>query len=690
MPLDASSPSVAVAGCDQTEDLLVSRLVEVLRQECHHRSIDAKFFTVLAADLLPPFTDEKPHHRWNVLIQSADNLITPPPSRQNYHFRALVFSAPSVEEQLQSLANDILNGTILRRREFVSTRSGAADTRSFLSAVREGLAKDGGLYVPVEVPKLPSGLLNFITSSRRLDYAQTAQLILERLVDPIELSPAELQGFLAKAYAKERWSSPDICPVHHLKMPSTVEGAAPAPGSDQVYVMELYHGPTAAFKDFALQLFPFLFNKSVEKEKNKYLILGATSGDTGVAAIEGVRLSGLPGLRTMILYPLSGVSRVQKMQMISANGPNVRVFGVRSDFDFCQSTVKYAFNDMATVQKLDSEQHYSLASANSINWGRLLPQIVYYFFGYAELVRKHNLPIGSEIDISVPTGNFGNILSAYFAKLMGLPIRSFIMASNENDVLFDFLRTGVYDIKTRTLIPTTSPSIDILRASNIERLLFVLSDGDSAFVHQMMKDLADPHKLRFEVTDSVKSKLKSIFWSMRCDAAARTSTMTRVFDASGKTYVVEPHTAVAVFAVEEYLAELAKNKGPVVPILTASTAHWAKFPRALMDALHIQAPAESLHGFVSSLDPAAQTAPFVLREEAIRVQRWYDSITAAFAKPVGSAPPTPDNCSQPAAPLKEVLKKIESNSEAVNSLESSPDMKQLVDQVILFCTESNQ
>nr|AGT02801.1 threonine synthase [Angomonas desouzai] len=448
---------------------------------------------------------------------------------------------------------------------------------------------------------MPSSQLRNLCKTRSVSYIDAAQMIIEQLIDR-SMTPAELYPLLLRAYDADRWSGDaNICPVTPLlHRPATAEEK----WAKDVNVMELFHGPTAAFKDFALQLFPQYFNASAEAEykqqqaegkteRDQYLILAATSGDTGVAAISGFVNAG-GKTKVMILYPMQGVSPVQRLQMLSFDdGTHVRVYGVEhSDFDFCQRTVKEIFGDTALNEKLASRPvPLKLSSANSINWGRLIPQVAYYFWAYRHHVQHapEGWHYGDPLDVVVPCGNFGNILGAYVAKLMGLPIGKLIVASNVNDVLYEFVQTGRYDITSRSLNPTASPSIDILKASNVERFLYLLSDGDADLVALLMGQL-DKNGC-FEITEEMKKRMKESFWSFRCDEANCAATIKEVYDASGKKRLLDPHTAVAVYVARQYRetvaleADLSAEAKPVPPLLIASTAHWAKFPEPVLHAV---------------------------------------------------------------------------------------------------------
>nr|CCC91545.1 putative threonine synthase [Trypanosoma congolense IL3000] len=496
--------------------------------------------------------------------------------------------------------------SLLCRRQFLSTRGGTKCVISFLSVVRDGLAADGGLFTLCAVPRVALSQLKYICTAPQLSYLQTAQMVLERLIDT-SLPPYVLRGQLREAYDPSHWGGlRDVCPLTPLAPRVPMEATLRAPTTDWqgVYVLELYHGPTAAFKDFALQLFPLYFDTAVNtmcttlrddaSRKDEisgttvassphYMIVTATSGDTGVAAISGFVNAHSP-CSVMVLYPLRGVSPVQQMQMLSYdNGTSVRVIGVESDFDFCQRTVKDLFADNYLGRRLESELNVRLSSANSINWGRLIPQVVYYFWSYRKLVTQQGpsggIAFGYKVDFVVPSGNFGNILAAYVAKLMGLPVGILVVASNNNDVLHEFVKTGVYDIRYRCVVPTASPSIDILKASNVERLLFFLSNGNTDYVRTRMEELEV--EKRFEVSGEILQKMQETFWSSSCDEEQCAATIKEVFDTTG--HLLDPHTAVAMHAAAQF--HRAHVCTPQRPLVVVSTAHWAKFPTPVLRAV---------------------------------------------------------------------------------------------------------
>ena len=490
----------------------------------------------------------------------------------------------------------------------------AVRSATFLSVVRDGLAADGGLFCPIADILIPISQVKFLATAAELSYQDVAQTVLEFICDRSEVPPGVLSQFLHESYHPTRWQSSLVAPVTPLLIAADSTTATRAFGQE-LYLLELYHGPTAAFKDFALQLFPLFFSLSTLGSQQKFAILAATSGDTGVAAISGFAKSS-PDTKVMVLFPEDGVSPVQKVQMLSYhNNLTVKVVGVDSDFDFCQSTVKSIFSDTALASKITAEQQTSLSSANSINWGRLAPQIVYYFFAYRQLVQRGALAFGDPMDVAVPSGNFGNILSCFIAKKMGLPVGKMILASNANDVLYEFIQTGRYDVRSRSLHVTASPSIDILKASNVERFLYYLSGGCTGLVADLMNQL-DKEK-HFELPADLVEKIKNDFWAMKCSEEECAETIRNVFTESHGQRIVDPHTSVAVFAAAAYRRADPASKSR--PLVIASTAHWAKFPEPVLRSLDpkneaLVAPSGStptehvktLHEAVLKLCPAEQ------------------------------------------------------------------------------------
>ena len=438
--------------------------------------------------------------------------------------------------------------------QYYSTR----DTSRRISAARaiaDGLAPDGGLYVPAAFPQVSAEQL---ASLLNMDYRARAAFILGLYLD--EFSSDEVRALAEAAYGAQ-FDSDAIAPLHIL--------------DDDTAVLELWHGPTCAFKDMALQMLPHLLTSALLKtgEEKRVCILVATSGDTGKAALEGFR--DVDRTRIMVFYPRDGVSDIQKLQMTSQAGENVGVCAVAGNFDDAQTGVKTIFSDEAFREEI-VERGWFLSSANSINWGRLLPQIVYYISAYCDLVNRGAVKAGEKINFCVPTGNFGNILAGYYAMRMGLPVNRLVCASNRNDVLTDFIKTGVYD-KNRPFHATISPSMDILVSSNLERLLFDFSGCDDKATAGYMAGLSSTG--RYEVTPDVKAKLDAVFsGGFRSDEQTK-ETIGKVF--REQAYLIDTHTAVAWGVLEDYRAKT----GDETPCVVVSTASPYKFCAAVLDAL---------------------------------------------------------------------------------------------------------
>ena len=412
-------------------------------------------------------------------------------------------------------------------------------------AVLEGIAPDGGLYIcdPAQLHFDWQGAL-------KLDTMDMAAKILSALLPDF----SDMDDIVRRSYAG-KFPTMDLTPL------------VPVGGS---YVLELYHGPTSAFKDVALSVLPRLIGAAARAEgmTGDVVILTATSGDTGKAALEGFR--DVPGVRICVFYPDGGVSQVQRAQMVTQEGGNVAVSAVRGNFDDAQTGVKNIF---AACQ--GRELPYALSSANSINIGRLAPQIMYYFRSYRDLLDAGKIRLGDEVNYSVPTGNFGDILAGYLAKRLGLPVGKLICASNANNVLTDFIRTGVYD-KRRPLLKTTSPSMDILVSSNLERLLYLLS-GDTALVSGLMNKLN--REGVYTVPGALLATIQKEFWAACCDDAKAQEIMSRVYRDWG--YLCDPHTASGWAAAEEYTSQTGDNR----PMVVLSTASPYKFPAAVLTAV---------------------------------------------------------------------------------------------------------
>ena len=438
--------------------------------------------------------------------------------------------------------------------QYISTRD--AGTRFTASqAITQGLAADGGLLTPCYIPKLPGKALEEL---KDMSYQHRAVYIMKQFLE--EFTVKELTDFAAAAYGPAKFDTPAVAPVR------TVD--------ENTHCLELWHGPTCAFKDMALQMLPHLLTASLTKteEFKTVCILVATSGDTGKGALEGFR--DVPKTRILVFYPKDGVSQVQELQMVTQEGNNVGVASVVGNFDDAQTGVKRLFSDEGLRQTL-ADKGFFFSSANSINWGRVLPQIVYYVSAYCDLVRDGKVELGQTINVCVPTGNFGNILAAYYAREMGVPIGRLICASNSNNVLTDFIRTGVYD-RNRTFYNTMSPSMDILISSNLERMLLALTQ-DVDEVKGYMEQLNATG--RYEVREKVREKLQKLFWGYCCDDKETQ----RVIGEMYKThdYLIDPHTAVAFSALEQYR----KETGDETPCVVASTASPFKFCGSVLGAL---------------------------------------------------------------------------------------------------------
>ena len=418
---------------------------------------------------------------------------------------------------------------------YVDTRGAAGEPVPFTQAVINGLAQGGGLYGPEELPTLS---LDEICALARLPYAQRAAAIYKAF--NVDLPDEAIDELMGRAYG-DNFDDEAICPITSL--------------DESTHILELWHGPTSAFKDMALQCLPHFFSASAEKLReegtldHEFMILVATSGDTGKAALEGFK--GVDGVSIGVLFPDGGVSDIQRKQMVTTTGDNVQVWAVRGNFDDCQTGVKHAFADEKFAEKLLDEYRIALSSANSINWGRLLPQVVYYISSYAELVAAGKIEAGCPIDVCVPTGNFGNILAAWYAKQIGVPIERLLCASNDNRVLTDFINTGTYDISDREFILTSSPSMDILVSSNLERQLFELTGRNGEAIRQWMADLADARC--FRVDAETFRRVRENFSADSVDNATCLATIREVLDAHD--YLLDPHTAVAYAAAQNLRGE---------------------------------------------------------------------------------------------------------------------------------------
>lgn len=475
--------------------------------------------------------------------------------------------------------------------------------------IAQGISEEGGLFVPESLPQVQEKLPLW----REMDYRTLAKAVFGEFLT--DFSQEEISHCVENAYTPGKFGGEE--PVKLI------------PLTENKHLLELWHGPTCAFKDMALQILPHFLTKSLEKsaEGKEAVILVATSGDTGKAALEGFK--DVPGTKILVFYPRDGVSPMQKRQMVTQEGQNVGVCAIEGNFDDAQTAVKTIFTDPGMKQAL-YDKGMMFSSANSINWGRLLPQIVYYFYSYLELHRTGRITSFSEpVNIVVPTGNFGNILAAYYASQMGLPVKKFVCASNRNKVLTDFIRTGVYD-RRREFYATSSPSMDILISSNLERLLYALSGEDSNILAGWMGKLQKNGV--YDVGPEVREKVQKLFYGGFCDDEATAQTVRRTWEQEG--YLCDTHTAVALDVYRQYVEETGDGDTPAI---IASTASPYKFVGHVLGALepvqeedefenlhrlealtHTQAPQQlvSLQGKeprFTQVTPREQTADYVRR-----------------------------------------------------------------------------
>lgn len=419
-------------------------------------------------------------------------------------------------------------------------------------AILKGLAPDGGLFVPEEIPSLDISL----DELKDMTYQQTAYEVMKLFLT--DFTEEELKACISKAY-DSKFDTEEIAPLVKIK---------------DTYYLELFHGATIAFKDMALSILPHLLTTSARKNQveNEIVILAATSGDTGKAAMAG--FADVEGTRIIVFYPKNGVSKVQELQMVTQKGNNVDVVAIHGNFDNAQSGVKAMFEDEELAKEL-AGKGYQFSSANSINIGRLVPQIVYYVYAYAKLLANEEVKDGEKINVVVPTGNFGNILAAYYAKNMGVPIDKLICASNENKVLFDFFESGTYD-KNREFVLTTSPSMDILISSNLERLIYLVAGQDSEKTKELMDELKAGG--RYTITEDMKERLAD-FAAGYANEAETASNIKAVYDETG--YVMDTHTSVASYVCRGYRKDSKDDKKCVI----ASTASPYKFVKSVMTAI---------------------------------------------------------------------------------------------------------
>ncbi len=439
---------------------------------------------------------------------------------------------------------------------YVSTRGNTGGVAS-AKAIRLGIASDGGLFTPEQIPQID---ISQLEGFKGKTYQELAVAILGMYLT--DFDKADLAEMVRAAYDyPAKFDDLRVTPVTRLQ-----EGQ---------YILELWHGPTCAFKDVALQILPYLMTKSSEllHDDSGIVILVATSGDTGKAALEGFR--DVPGTKIIVFFPEQGVSEVQRLQMVTQEGKNTYVVAVQGNFDDAQNGVKEIFGNEEIIRKL-RENHLAFSSANSINWGRLAPQIVYYFYGYLELCRGNVIQLGDPLNVVVPTGNFGNILAAYFALRMGLPLGKLICASNSNNVLTDFIQDGIYD-RNRRFYTTISPSMDILISSNLERLLYYLSDCNAGLIKDWMDQLKRTG--RYQVDQGTHSRIAAIFYGGFASEPDTKATIHRIF--AQQKLTVDTHTAVGVSVYQRYQQETGDRR----PALFASTASPFKFNSSVFEAI---------------------------------------------------------------------------------------------------------
>lgn len=428
-------------------------------------------------------------------------------------------------------------------------------------AIAKGISDEGGLFVPETFPQYTC---DDIIKLQALNYKERATFILNEFLG--DFTESEINDSISKAYTEEKFGADNPAPVKPVIYKNT-----------NIHMLELWHGPTCAFKDMALQILPQLLTYSMQAVNSgkTAIVLVATSGDTGKAALEGFK--NVNETKVIVFYPEYGVSNMQKLQMITQEGNNVYVCAIAGNFDDAQTAVKKIFTDEENIKILD-QNNMMFSSANSINWGRLLPQIVYYFSAYCDMLGNGTLTSPKQgINVCVPTGNFGNILAAYYAKKMGLPIKKLICASNFNNVLTDFINTGVYN-KNRHFYSTNSPSMDILISSNLERLLYDITGEDSNEVQNLMNQLNDSG--RYAVSDKVKEEIQQMFFAACCDDKDTKATIKDMFNSSD--YLCDTHTAVAVNAYRQYVND---TQDTDTPTLIVSTASPYKFAPEVLDAI---------------------------------------------------------------------------------------------------------
>lgn len=456
-----------------------------------------------------------------------------------------------------------------------STRN-SEETATASEAILKGLTSDGGLFVPDSIPKLNVSLEDLT----QMSYQEIAYAVMKEFLT--DFTEEELKTCINNAYDSK-------FDTEEIAVTKKVDGA---------YYLELFHGATIAFKDMALSILPHLLVTSARKNnvKNEIVILTATSGDTGKAALAG--FADVPGTKIIVFYPKSGVSPIQEKQMVTQNGDNTYVIGIKGNFDDAQTGVKKMFSNKE-LAKVMNDNGFQFSSANSINIGRLVPQVVYYVKAYADLLKQGALKAGEPMNVVVPTGNFGNILASYYAKQMGIPIGKFVCASNKNKVLFDFFETGKYD-RNREFYVTTSPSMDILISSNLERMIYRIAGNDAKQCAKFMAALTKDGE--YVITDAMKAELSEFFGAFGSEEETAVK-IKEVYDKEG--YVMDTHTAVAAVAYDKYKAATGDDKTPTV---IASTASPYKFTRSVMDAIDPAYDAEDDFELVDELNKVSKTA----------------------------------------------------------------------------------
>ena len=490
-----------------------------------------------------------------------------------------------VDDKLEKMYRPLPVKDSIVTSTFHSTRS-TTDSLTSKQAIRKGIADDGGLFVTDSLGDTKVNIAHLAGRS----YQDIAYDVLHALLP--DFTEDELTSCISEAYG-EQWSDNRITPLKPV-------------GDD--YILELFNGPTSAFKDVALQILPRFMARTTPADgdpNEKIMILTATSGDTGKAALAG--FADAPGTAITVFYPQGKVSQVQELQMTTQSGNNVNVAAVEGNFDDAQSAVKRIFGDRNLAERLAADSHVVLSSANSINVGRLVPQVVYYFSAYAQLLEQQIINVGDEVEFVVPTGNFGDILAGYYAKLLGLPVKHLVVASDKNNVLFDFLTTGTYN-RQRPFYQTISPSMDILISSNLERMLYYFAEGDTRLIAMLMNDLKNWGT--YEVPEDLLAKIRQLFG---CGWANEDQVREMIADCWAKNhYVIDPHTACAYYVAQQM------PRDPLTPRVILATASPYKFPRTVNEALGFDASGTDFDCMDVLSRETGTTAPAALRglEEA--------------------------------------------------------------------------